>query len=102
MEDQELLCRILVVAGESLRHDSGEVSATALIEAEGYLTEIENEGAAYTITITPNATRRTEAQAQHDREADAFRLGQRIALEAVQEAIGRVTIEPYSAADADE
>ena len=102
MEDQELLWRVLAVAADSLKHNSGEVDATALIGAAGYLTEFENDGAAYTLTITPNATRRKEAKAAHDSEADAFRLGQRIALEAVQEAIGRVTIEPYSAADADE
>ena len=97
--EQQLLWKVLAVAGETLKHDSGKADATVLIEAAGYLTEFENDCSAYTLTITPNATRRTEAQAQHDLEAQAYRLGQIHALEAARNAVKGITIEPYSAAD---
>ena len=69
------------------------------IAQRGHRAQFDHAGIAYTVTITPDTKRKAEAEAAHFREADAFRLGQKNALEAVQEAIGRVTVEPFSAAD---
>ena len=95
-------------AAESLNIDAGTIrDLDTLHGAAGngpeYGTAFNFHGELYTIEITLDARSRANAKAAtesaHQREAEAFRLGQKIALEAAQDAIGRVTVDPYSAAD---
>ena len=50
-----LLWRVLAVAEDCLKHDSGEVSATARFA--GYRTDFQNDDLNYTLTITPGPQR---------------------------------------------
>ena len=89
---------LLAEAAQCLAYDAS--TATGEIGLGGYETEIKHCGSDYMLTIVNLTERRAQgAGAAHEREATAYRLGQQDALASVRNAIGRVTVDPYSAAD---
>ena len=57
------------------------ISSTA---RRGHRAQFDHAGITYTVKVTPDTKRKAEVEAAHLLEADAYRLGQQDALEAIQ------------------